>query len=965
MTQLINIKLKINIESGLSNLDFSKLELVNAHNVKLVLIDAPEETLSNENEQWIELQGIDTGVVYEDVRITSDDLESDFELGNINLGTLSENENTQIELVEETPKFVSNFVNIKLKVDIEGGKANVDFSKMSLHNAGNIHLVLINAPEGHNETETSQWIELQNIDRNTVYKDVQIISEDFDEPLNLGDISFPAQTTAETKIQSERTPGKAPKIIGEVQEDVQDELDEEHEITTEIAFSKLEIAEANTSRLEGELEIATKKLDEVNEIVDEKQSKIDLINSELIAFNNHVRESQATYDASIAKANEEGTSEEAKSKLMEDARAEEMTLESLRNQIANKEEMLAMANEDIAPHLEKQSISESEVKALNKEVLASRKIEEDLKVFILHVASKKTAKAKKANKKIEKFEDHAYVWRNEIEEIQKEISELEAKISKYNSQIEEFKNDAANAPIEDERVLLEAEASKVHSVKMIAEGDLRKLEKRIQSLDNKATKAEAKAMKATNKARLLNRDAHEANETAMKIRGLRISELEKQADAPELTQNERDSLTQEIEALKIEQTKILARESEDELTHEVKVVTNSKMKFAEKYVKARFKKTYWIIYERGSRSRDHEIHELELQQEQERNELLLEVDRRKAEAKAQLVADKERAAQEIEAIKNAAATEAEKLQNQSAEETARAQAELDNARAEGERILAEQKAEIERMKAESEAEKLAVQKEAEEAREAARAEAAEAKAQAEKEAAEAKAAAEAEVEKAKAEGERILAEQKEEIEAKVHQAEKMIEEDKARHDEIENGLREKISELEKENKHAEDEIHKLSETLHAEAVAREKETKAREELIAQFNDHKGHHEATVSNYEKAIEEHKALHEDKVTQVKNEHESQLSELDKAVEEAKASAEEARIAADAQVAELRQEADAALAKIKEEHENNNDELLRRIKELEENLDKTLKAKAISDKKAELLSQIESLVEEDIKN
>ncbi len=948
LPEVFNVQLKVEVEGGKSNINFADITLVNADGVELVLIDAPAGEQESENVQWIELQNIKRGVEYRDIQLQSNSLDKAINLGNINVNG-------------EVTEPVEQFTSIKLIVEIEEGKDNVNFNELELRNAPGVEMRVIDAPEGTEENNFEQWIELQNIDRYVEYEEIHLYSDSLEEPIMIGDIYIQGmedEAAEEAKAEAEernRKPGKVPAMKGAKTDEIElHDINEEHEISSELAFDKLVIAEAETKRLEAEHETAVSELERLTKIVDEKDSTIAEIENEQANINKKYKESQAKREADLNSSREEGISEDVKARLLDSVKQEEMNLEMLKSQASQSQAALAQIKESAEPYRTEKVQAAATERDLHKKVVASRKEEEHLKVIILNTAAKKTTKAQKANLNIEKLEEHAQMWRNEIDQLKDAVQADINKSRDLDSQVQELVEKAKATNDSDEKALLEAEAAKLHSLDLVAQSEIKKFEKKIAKLEEKSAKAEAKAEASRNKTAILNRDAHEANEVAKRIRGLRISELENQINSKDLTKAERKSLTQEITNLKIDQTQIGAREAEDELTHEVKVVTNSKMTFAEKYVKSRFKKTYWVIYERGSRSRNAEIDHIIQEQEDYKKELMLEAERRMMAEQAKLAEQKAQAEAEIAAIKFAAQSEGEKAKAEAEAEKEAIKKEVEAMRAANEEAKAEAQREAEAMRAANEEAKAAAHKEAEAAKEAAR----------------------KEVEEAKAEGERILAEQKDEIEAKVHQAEKMIADDKARHDEIENGLREEIAKaeearakLEADNKHAQDEINKLTESLHKEAEAREEALKAREELLAKLDDTQATHEKTTEELkaeaEKALKEYEAKHKAAVEEYLAKHEAEITELDKAVAEAQVTADEAREAADAQVKELKAEADKAIENAKKEHAANADDLLKKIKELEDKLEKTLKAKAISDKKAALLSQIESLVEEDINN
>ncbi len=836
---------------------------------------------------------------------------------------------------------MADLINMKVKLDINIDKNEVDFTSFKLVNAEGVGINIIETPEGFDENIYEQWIELVDVDKDVVYENIYIVSEDFEDPIIIGDINIreaerQAMEVAEqeagyTEDEAEEEFDNTDEVELSNDEEEEEEVQEPVEPSTEIRLRKLSEYESQSTDLEKELVVAREVLGQANEVLNVQEEKTADAKDKMDELQILAREAQAAYDSATASANDPEIDDEVKAQILADAEQEKARLDAATRELEAATAVYEAEEEKSKGLRNNSQDASNRVSEIERALGISHDNEEKLKAEILNDAWIKIERAKKSTEAATKVEHEAAEAHAAAVNSKHAAESARAKSDELFSQYEALKTTIEASEDNAEIKLLGAKAAKILSLAKMADKQSKKLEKQAIKLNAKYEKIQIKADAATAKAAGLSEIARVAEEAAVQIQGMRIARLEQKIESEDLTDKERKSLTQEIESLRyeVEEEDMIV----DEITHheaEVEAVNAVEMSKTEKFVKKRFKKTYWIVYERGARSRDQEFNEFVETQEEERRVLILEIQRKQEEAQAQIEADKLEAAREVETIKANAAADAERAAREAAEEKAKAEAEV---------------AEIKRSAAEAKASALA---EAEEAKAKAAAEAAEAKATAEREAkeakekaaaelAEAKAAAEAEVAQVKAEGERLIAEQKEEIEAKVKEAERMIEADKARHDEIENGLRNDISQLEEQ-------INGLNSELEKERKAVEAEAEAKAAAVKEIK----------AALDKAVAEAHHEHTQKIEQVIEEHSKQVEQVKTEIE----------MTAKEKHDKILAEANATVEKVRSESQANIDDLLRQIAELEAKIEKLEKAKAIADKKMALLQQIEDLVEDDIK-
>ncbi len=841
---------------------------------------------------------------------------------------------------------MADLINIKVKLDMKVSKSEVNFDNFELVNAEGVKLNLIETPEGFEDSEFEQWIELEDIDKDVVYENIHIVSEELEEPLIIGDIDIrAAEEEARLAAQFEEDEEAEGEYEDEEEfnEEVVEEVVEEvpAEPSTEIRLRQLSEFESQSEDLEKELVIAREVLTQANEVLAVQEEKTADAKDKMDELQIVAKEAQAAYDSLMNSSNDPELDEDTKAQILADAEKEKARLDA-----ANRELEAATAvwetEEGKSQELRNASSeAQSRVNEIERALGISHENEERLKAEIKTDAWNKIEKAKKATEAAIKIEHVAAEAHATAVNSRHAAEDARAKYDEWNADYEALRVRIEESEDNAEIKLLGAKAAKILSQSKLADKQSKKLEKQAAKLNAKYEKIQAKADIATGKAADLSEIARIAEEAAVQIQGMRIAKLEQRIQSEDLTEKERKTLTQEIEALRyeVEEEDMIV----DEITHheaEVEAVNAVEMTRTERFVKKRFKKTYWIVYERGARSRDHEFNDFVEAQEEERRELILEIQRKQEEAQAQIEADKAEAAKEVEVIKANAAADAERARQEAAEEKAKAEAEV-----------AQIKEEAAEAKAKAEAE-------ATEAKEKAQREAEEAKAKAAQELAEAKAAAEAEVEKVKAEGERQIAEQKEAIEAKVKEAERMIEADKAKHDEIENGLRNEISELtnliESNKKSCEEKVKQLNAELEAEKKAVEAEALAKAKAVEEI---KAALDKAVAEAHHEIATAKDEHAKVVEQIKDEHGKVVEQVKQEVKQ------EVEMTAKEKHDKILADANATVEKVRNESQANINDLLKQIAELEEKIAKFEKAKAIADKKMALLQQIEDLVEDDI--
>ncbi len=442
-------------------------------------------------------------------------------------------------------------------------------------------------------------------------------------------------------------------------------------------------------------------------------------------------------DQAHKSANEPELAEAVKEKL--DADAEEAL------KIANKakdkfEKQQEVANEANAKLKEAKatvnSINQDSTRT-QKAIQNSIKTELRIKDRVIINLSNKGSKANSLTKTAWKLEDQASLAEHKANNGDKEVKKLTKKTEKALAAIEPAEISASKESDDEKRQILEAEIAQLRTKASNAGSAQAKAEKKSVKLRTAANKAANKSDNATFLAELANAVALVAQEAARKVQNMIIDELEGRVHSPEITELEKETLTQEIIVLKESAKQEVALNEE---LDRPRFIIADDMKFTEKWVKGNYRKTYWIIFERGYRSRDEEFERFLEEQKEERERILADI-REKQEA----------AARQIEAEKEAAAAELANIKSQAKEEARLAREKAD-------KDLAEIK-----------------QKAADE-----------------------KAAAEAEVAKAKAEGEALIASQKAELDAKLNEAENLVKENNAKNADIVKALEETIAALRKE-----------------------------------------------------------------------------------------------------------------------------------------------------------------------
>ncbi len=824
---------------------------------------------------------------------------------------------------------MAELINIKVKVNIKGdlSNTNINFKKFKLVNAKGVKMKVIDTPEGFEEVEGEYWLELINIKKGVEYNNVHITSKQLEEPVVIGDVFIELPQPEEEEFEENNYEEATEEVVEEEsfeeateevveeesfedasfdevteeaseEESFEEEVEEKTESSVEARLNALHVAIEVTQGYESEFEVAEGEALEARAVANAQNEKVTEFESKLAVLLKQQRESQAAYDSMINSTNDPEVSEEVKAQLLEDARKEQEKLDALNVEIERENEALNAEKENQkelnAIANEKEAIAHN----LERKIISSRKVEEKIKAAILNDAAKKIQKATKESKTTVKLENQAAGIEFEAKS-EKELADVaQNRYDELYKEIEALKIKAEATMDEDERAIIEAQIAKLDSMLRLAESEIKKHSSNYDKLKAKEEKILNKAHLESDKVKHYAEAAKIAMEAAKEVKGMRISDLEKQSTSENLTEKERESLTEEIKflKLKLQGETVTIEERTNPTTEEVyNVVGAFDMSKTEKWIKNTFKKTYWIIFERGSRSRDGEI-----------QNILLDIESKQEEVKAQIEADKAAALREIEDIKANAKAAADKLHAEAMEEQAKAKAEI-------EQIKEQARKEEEIAKAEAE---------------------------------EAKAQAQAEIVRVKEEGEKAIAAQKDEIEAKVKEAERMIEADKAKHEEIEAGLRQQVEDAKAREEEAKEETKKAIAELEAEKAASEAEAQAKIEAV----------EKVKNDLDKAVQE--AHH--RVLTVQEE-----------AEQAKAEAERIKSTHQEHVANTKEEhekilADAKIAveRIQNESKNNIDDLLKQIAELEAKIESLEKSKAVADKKAALLQQIEQLVEDDIK-
>ncbi len=382
---------------------------------------------------------------------------------------------------------------------------------------------------------------------------------------------------------------------------------------------------------------------------------------------------------------------------------------------------------------------------IKKELESSVKKELQLKDKVLTNLKHKGKKANDAIRHSWKIEDEAAVARHTVIALHKEVDEIRERMQRKKDRIAEAAEHLEYAPATTKHALQKEIKDLKHKLHL-REKELKKAIHHEDKAIANAEKLKHKEVSSKRDAELHTEVAHVAQDAAKIIEGVIAAELERVANHKSFDKKQRYKLLKEVESLKAKQEQEVTL---NELTDRPKFVVSEDLTFAEKWVKGLHKDTYWVVFERGFKSRGEDFKKYASSLEEEREQLLREVAEKKAKAELAIEKHKAKVEEELWQIREKAAAETQKAKEQAAHISTtskeRAEKEAREAKEEADRIAKEAKEEAE---AKAKAAKEEAEAIAKAAKEAAEKEAAMAQERADRIAAEAKEKAEKETKEA-------------------------------------------------------------------------------------------------------------------------------------------------------------------------------------------------------------------------
>ncbi len=698
-------KFAIKIE-GVENLNELNLEdsarIEGAEGLSFKVVSAPEGVELAENERVVEIFGAEQGIKYKKLQIVIDAGE-EFEPVSVGLPEIYIPTDEEVEAL--AAKEAAAAAKAEEKAAKAAAKAEAKAAKLAAkEEAKAAKLAAKEAAAAAKEAEAEQAEESEN-----EYVEEQQAEEYVEEAV--------VESTEEV-VEEEIVEEVVEEIEAAVEESVEEVVEEyvEEEVEEIIELTPEEIKEATLrEQLEAEKALTDNWLTELKEAEQKTvalEGQLKEIEVELAAA---VEASEAS-EAEAVKEEEKAASLKAAyadAKSLSDQAAKSVSAPDLSEAVMEKlqadaDDAAAATEKALAKYESQQEVANtarakanddrgtvngivSESKRVQKEISGSIKNELRIKDKVIVNLSKKGARANSATKTAWKLEDAASLAIFKLKKAEKETKKLVKKSEAAAAAVEEAELKVSQEADEEKRQILEAELAQFKTKASNSIAAQTKAEKIEAKLFDASEKATAKSNEATDNAELLNAVAIVSQDAARKVQNIIINELEGRVSSDELSEDDRLSLTQEIDLLKEQSTEEFRL---NEATDRPRFIIADDMKFAEKWVKANYKRTYWIIFERGYRSRDAEFEKFLIEIKEKQEAAQKEIDAKAAEAAAELARIKEQADIEAKAAQEKADRELAEIRQHAADEKAAAEAEVAKAKAEGEALIASQKEEL-------------------------------------------------------------------------------------------------------------------------------------------------------------------------------------------------------------------------------------------------------------------------------
>ncbi|BDU67845.1 MAG: hypothetical protein TYPL_4980 [Candidatus Tyloplasma litorale] len=311
-------------------------------------------------------------------------------------------------------------------------------------------------------------------------------------------------------------------------------------------------------------------------------------------------------------------------KLNEKIVSIESNIEKITSKI-NDQKNFDEPNEKNLSNLTKQKkLKIEELKKIKRRNILLEKKDNNLISQISNNSGNKINRARYLTKRFWKLEDQ-YI------KIEQKSTLVNEKLDKYSQEFEELrkKKDSLSIKLGNEKKpkIQKELQNKINKLKKLISKKLfisKRWESKIKSLEFKKELLIVKVRDARYKSDLAVEIAHIANDAFVKTKGEEILRLQNKLSNLnyKLDYEEREYLAKEISKLKLEEkrTNIIDEEKERK-----KLIISKNVGIIENLIKNIFKRTYWIILERGASTRDFEFKDFIKEQHEEKLKIISEI----------------------------------------------------------------------------------------------------------------------------------------------------------------------------------------------------------------------------------------------------------------------------------------------------------------------------------------------------